>query len=325
MTKASTISVIVPVYNTGDYLRQCLDSLLNQSFHAWECICIDDGSSDSSVQIQEEYAKRDPRFIIRQKEHGGVTSARKMGVSLANTPFLCFMDSDDRMPPDALERLMDHQQKSGAKIVRGNFSFDEKNHLRENRLSGHVPFSKKEKNSEYSYHITSGDHFFPYCLRTCSLWGTLFDSSIFKMANHFPDDKVILGEDGLTLFSILLQTDKMIYVDEIVYWYRVNEHGCSGKLYSDPEKELQADIDFTAELVKLIARFPEKKCSWLKYYAADNIYGKFLRTEYFQNNREHLKYLYKSYYCKDLSVQSIVWKINWKKWGRMWLAWWKMF
>lgn len=100
------ISIIIPVYNVEKYLHQCLDSILKQTFQDWECILINDGSSDKSGEICDEYAQRDSRFKVIHKTNRGVSSARNTGLDEAKGQWICFVDSDDRMTEDALEYML---------------------------------------------------------------------------------------------------------------------------------------------------------------------------------------------------------------------------
>ena len=99
------VSLVVPVYNVESYLRKCLDSVLSQSFSDWECICVDDGATDSSPSILAEYAGRDSRFRIIRQSNGGLSAARNTGMDAANGTYLYFLDSDDMLVPDALRRM----------------------------------------------------------------------------------------------------------------------------------------------------------------------------------------------------------------------------
>ena len=93
--KTAKISVIIPIYNTAQYLRQCLDSVIHQSLKDIEIICVDDGSTDNSLQILQEYAKKDKRIIILQQENQGAGVARNYGMKVATAEYLSFLDSDD--------------------------------------------------------------------------------------------------------------------------------------------------------------------------------------------------------------------------------------
>ena len=101
-------SIIVPVYNIAPYLRECLDSILAQTFTDWECVCVDDGSTDESSIILEEYALKDSRFQIFHKQNGGVSSARNLALDNARGEWVWFVDGDDAIAPYALGVL--HEQ-----------------------------------------------------------------------------------------------------------------------------------------------------------------------------------------------------------------------
>ena len=89
------ISIIVPVFNTEKYLHQCLDSILSQSYGNFECLLINDGSTDASASICREYVAKDARFRYFEKENGGVSSARNLGIERSGGAYITFIDSDD--------------------------------------------------------------------------------------------------------------------------------------------------------------------------------------------------------------------------------------
>lgn len=101
----STISVIVPVYNTEQYLPRCIDSILSQSFTDFGLLLIDDGSKDGSGKICDAYAEKDNRIRVFHKENGGVSSARNLGLDNAKGEWVCFVDSDDELIRDGLEAM----------------------------------------------------------------------------------------------------------------------------------------------------------------------------------------------------------------------------
>lgn len=103
--RSPKISCIVPVYNVEKYLRRCLDSICAQTFTDFECICVDDGSSDGSGRILDEYAEKDSRFVVIHKDNGGVSSARNAGLDIARGEWIAFVDSDDWVEKEWLEFL----------------------------------------------------------------------------------------------------------------------------------------------------------------------------------------------------------------------------
>lgn len=98
-------SIIIPVYNVERYLRDCLDSVLRQSFADWEAVCVNDGSSDGSAIILEEYARKDDRIKVISQPNGGLSAARNAGMKAAKGDYVLFLDSDDWLEPNALDVL----------------------------------------------------------------------------------------------------------------------------------------------------------------------------------------------------------------------------
>ena len=102
----STVSVIVPCFNTAPYLKECLDSLLTQTFHDWEAICIDDGSIDATPAVLTEYAAKDHRIQWFPQPNSGLSATRNRALEIASGTYVLFLDSDDKLVPDALEKLV---------------------------------------------------------------------------------------------------------------------------------------------------------------------------------------------------------------------------
>ena len=116
------ISVIIPIYNVEKYLRRCLDSVKNQTFPDWEAICVNDGSPDNSAEILEEYAKKDARFKIVNKENGGLSDARNAGMAVASGEYILYLDSDDFIHPQTMEIAYSLALRDGSDIV--SFTYD---------------------------------------------------------------------------------------------------------------------------------------------------------------------------------------------------------
>lgn len=110
------ISVIVPVYNVSEYLPRCLDSIINQTYRNLEIILVDDGSTDNSGQICDEYAKKDNRIIVIHKENGGVSSARNQGIDKATGEYIGFVDSDDVVEENMYSILIDNAENKNVEI-----------------------------------------------------------------------------------------------------------------------------------------------------------------------------------------------------------------
>ncbi len=111
------LSIIIPVYNTGEYLRGCIESVMNQTLTDWELILVDDGSKDHSGRICDEYANRDRRIKVIHKDNEGVSVARNTGLASATGEYVGFVDSDDTIVPEMYEKMYRTAQKHDAEIV----------------------------------------------------------------------------------------------------------------------------------------------------------------------------------------------------------------
>lgn len=111
------VSVILPVYNVSDYLRQCMDSIVGQTLKDIEIICVDDGSTDDSLAILKEYEAKDQRVKVIQQANAGAGAARNKGLEIATGEYLSFLDSDDFFEPDMLEKAWSKAHETRAQVV----------------------------------------------------------------------------------------------------------------------------------------------------------------------------------------------------------------
>ena len=117
MERTPLISVIVPVYNVAAYLSRCVDSILAQTYENLEILLVDDGSTDDSGSICDEYGRKDPRIRVIHKENGGLSSARNAGLDTASGDYVGFVDSDDWIEPEMYAQMLALMQNSGARLV----------------------------------------------------------------------------------------------------------------------------------------------------------------------------------------------------------------
>lgn len=122
------VSIVVPIYQVEKYLRTCIDSVLAQSYTDYQLILVDDGSTDHSPQICDEYAQRDKRIKVIHKENGGLSSARNAAYQYISSDFVLFLDSDDFLERDALDFFISLQNSNNADVVVGNYWYTYSNH-----------------------------------------------------------------------------------------------------------------------------------------------------------------------------------------------------
>ena len=118
---APTVSIIIPIFNAEAYLARCLDSILAQSYSDWECILVEDGSTDGSGRICDCYAAKDARFRAIHGSNKGVSTARNKGIQLSGGQWFYFCDADDEVMPNALETLIHECDSSGSDLVFGGY------------------------------------------------------------------------------------------------------------------------------------------------------------------------------------------------------------
>ena len=115
------ISVIVPIYNSEDYIDRCVRSIVEQSYKNIEIILVDDGSTDNSSMMCDEWAKNDKRVKVIHKENGGVSSARNEGLKIAKGDYISFVDSDDYIDKKMIEKMLNQMEKGNTDLVICNY------------------------------------------------------------------------------------------------------------------------------------------------------------------------------------------------------------
>lgn len=218
MSKQPMVSVVVPVYNTAPYLRQCLDSLVNQTLRDIEIICVDDGSTDDSPAILEEYAARDPRITVlrQQNQYAGV--ARNNGMAKATGKYILFCDSDDYIALDALESMVEKSEEDSADMcVCGAERYYEHldltvaaaGYLKMNRVPETLPFNRKT-NSEYIFSFA-----------TIMMFNRMFRRE-FLVENGLKYDSTRNGEDVYISALALWLAEAITVVDKPLVCYRID-------------------------------------------------------------------------------------------------------
>ena len=210
--ETSSLSVIIPVYNTGDRLRRCLDSVLSQSFTAWELILVDDGSEAPTAEICDRYAGQDTRIKVLHTANGGVSAARNRGLAFARNPWVCFIDSDDWVESGYLQSYADRIE-TGADLVLGGYvkNRGESEIGRRHLTDGFVP---KDDIPRYFRENDLLDFGSPCC--------KLFRrDTLLKEGLRFPEN-YSYGEDTLFFFKYLLYCQSIACIGREDYHYVEN-------------------------------------------------------------------------------------------------------
>lgn len=223
MMHAPKISVVVPVYNVENFLRPCLDSAKNQTLEDIEVICVDDGSTDSSGAILDEYAAEDPRFIVIHKENGGYGKAMNTGLDHARGKYFCILESDDLIMPDTYEILYKAAEQFGADVVRSDyFDLTTKN--------GKINLVAKQLSRDFSYYYrlicpNREKEVYSFVMHN---WTGIYNREFLeKHQIRYNETPGASYQDNGFYFLVFAQTEKLVYVPRPCYCYRIDNPGSS--------------------------------------------------------------------------------------------------
>ncbi|MBW8348411.1 glycosyltransferase [Bacillus sp. IITD106] len=205
------ISIIVPVYNVQSYLPRCIDSVLEQTFSEYELILINDGSTDDSGNICDEYTKKDSRILVIHKENGGVSSARNVGIDAANGQYIGFIDSDDFIHQKMYEILFLTAKKHSSDIVVCDFLKVRNENVSLNNTDYNIKHftNTQALNELYTNNYRDAE-------KWVFLWNKLFKKDLFANVK-FPEGKIY--EDELVAHKILYGSKILTHVEIPFYYY----------------------------------------------------------------------------------------------------------
>lgn len=248
------ISVIIPCYNVEKYIETCLESVLSQTYLNWEAVIVDDGSTDRTGVIADNYSSSDDRFRVFHKSNGGLADARNFGLSRATGEYLLFLDSDDFLMPGAMRALAECAAHGNSDIVVGDFvHVDEKGIVPDaiivqEDLSNHAISQTGKKTLQDIYASK-------YHGLNLAAWGKLFRCCLFSEHNiAFPKGKV--HEDIATTFKLFYFAEKVTIVSDMAYAYRIR----SGSImHSTFDTRFQDALSATREQICFFRDHQEKE------------------------------------------------------------------
>lgn len=211
------ISVIIPVYNSIGYLEKCLDSVLTQTYKNLEILCIDDGSTDKSGDICDQYAQQDNRILVIHQSNHGESHARNVGLSRASGDFITFIDCDDFIEDNMYENMINIALSKDVDIVACGYNMDYPDEII--KMTNKFPVDEsvlcRDKFLEYVYHRDF------YKNVTGYIWNKLFKREVLcsKGKEVLFDENLLLGGDVLFFAEAALNSDKFIYTDQNFYHY----------------------------------------------------------------------------------------------------------
>ena len=241
-TATPFFSIIIPVYNVASYLRECLDSVLAQTFTDWECLCVDDGSTDDSGFILDEYAQKDPRFRIFHKKNGGVSSARNLALDNVRGKYIAFLDGDDRLNISLLAEMARIIVVEDADFIRFKFTRD---------------MNASDEVGETYKRISSDSEIKAWSIRNLTKGGYCCLSILkIEVCGRFPLG-IKYAEDSLFMLEMATKVKKVVLSDIVGYHYRDVPTSAMKKRFSSEERVL-----FFKEFKRIVSLYNQQSIMW---------------------------------------------------------------
>lgn len=237
------ISVIVPIYKVAEYLEECIESIVQQTYKNLEIILVDDGSPDESGKICDFYAEIDSRIKVIHKKNGGLVSARKAGCEIATGKYITFVDGDDKIAPNMYEEMLSWAEEDTDIIICDVFGWkeDETFILSQNMNAGTYEGEKLiEKLQRHA--LCYGEYFsfgiFP------AVWHKLYRRDLYVPIQMQVSDEICLGEDAACTYPCIMRANKVVYIKKPLYYYRIRENSMTRTWKKGKAKELITLIEW---------------------------------------------------------------------------------
>lgn len=249
----NVISVVMPVYNVESYIRQSIESVCGQTYKNLQILLIDDGSTDDSGKICDEYAMRDNRITVIHQKNGGAANAKNTGLRLATGEYLAFLDSDDYLEPDAYSFMVEQLNKYHADIVQCGF-----NNVFRDRIKINLTFSEVKDFDVCSYLKLFTEDW------TCGLlWDKLYRRKAFDEIYFEEGHKI---DDEFFTYKGVMNSSKIVRVPKVVYNYRQR---MSGVMLSEASQEriIEDTLEYlTIRRKNVLAKYPQLKQDFDEHY-----------------------------------------------------------
>lgn len=209
------VSIIIPCYNAQNYLEECLDSIIDQSFKNFEVIAINDGSSDKTLEILKKYSIKDERVKFFDQDNSGVSYTRNRGINLASGNYIMFVDADDYIGETYVMDLVNFMLKDNYDLITTGLTLCDE----DGNILKRVQYSNKSQELYFSsiFETVVNKLYFSYCSKTLYKRKFILDSNVLF------NTKLKIGEDFLFFFSLLEKSSRIAFFPSADYFYRQNE------------------------------------------------------------------------------------------------------
>lgn len=251
MSSKPLVSVVIPAYNVEDYIRECVDSVLNQSYENIEIIVVDDGSTDSTPGVADSLKSISDKVKVLHKSNGGLSSARNYGLKNANGEYVLFLDSDDWLELDACRQVVELAEENNADVVFFDYYRDFPNRR--------VPYYAYSKDILF-FEKGKKEEFWLYDMRTITAWGKLYSRK--SLGDHLFDEKMRMAEDVEYNYRVYSNVTKAVYLRQCLLHYRIRSqsavHGYDAKILDK--------FEYPLNCVKMLMK-PEDEDLIFAYYS----------------------------------------------------------
>lgn len=297
------ISVIIPIYNVSEYLKECLDSILEQSYKNLEIILVDDGSTDGSSEICDEYQLKYSKIKVIHQKNKGLGLSRNTGLNQAHGKYVIFIDSDDYIGSNNIEHLYTEAISTNVDLVIGGYTQVDDSHR--------ILFSKREQHRVYAQrdsvngimvrmlgNLPEGDD----AIKP-SVWNNLYSMNLIEKERlRFVSERELISEDIVWNTSYLAVAKAVSIIDDVDYFYRVNKRSLSRKFNS---QRFELSTNFYKFMLRdiLVLKLPQEAVLRTTKQYFINVY-----TCVSQLRHERLSFSYKKIaeYCRNETLQNAI-------------------
>lgn len=237
------ISIIVPIYNVAEYLEKCISSILAQTYKNLQIILVDDGSTDGSSQICDDYAKKDNRIKVIHKPNGGLVSARKSGLRIATGNYVGYVDGDDWIEPDMYETMIGCMLENSVDMVETQYF-----------LEAGTQIKRMESKLSYGIHAVNGlipamlcDEDFNECRLQPYVWSKLYNRELLTQHQMCVDENIMCGEDMAVVYPYVLDCSKIYVMDYAGYHYVQRQNSMTSVVHEKEKEQNKALIKYLKE------------------------------------------------------------------------------
>lgn len=237
------LSVIIPVYNTAQYIERCILSIINQTYYVEEIICVDDGSTDDGLDKLKELAEKYSNIKIIHQKNYGLVNARKRGLSEAKGKYVTYVDSDDWIEKDMCLEMLELLRESNADIITSGCIRDYGNHCIKEPESVKNGVYQREKLNELLGNMIDTNRFYKSNV-SIHICGKIFRRSFYYKYQMAVDDFINIGEDAACSYTCLLNADKVEISGKCFYHYCIRNDSIMGTKKQDEKDRLKCLLEY---------------------------------------------------------------------------------